>query len=619
MWKPPPAPPPRHLAPSSSTAGFFQTPPRLENQMREDVAFKRVVDLFLPPQFNPLAHEISTDLLRFGDLVLTPEVLSWVADAESHPPAHHPHDTFGHRIDNLSTSTGWKQQLALAAREGIIAIGYEPHWGASARTYQFLKMALWAPSSALATCPIGMSDGAAVVMKRRGNLGEGMGSRVFERLTSRDMGRVWWSGQWMTERKGGSDVRGTETVAELVGSPNSSSVCAGEGPWSISGFKWFTSAVDADMSILLAQTTGGLSAFYAPMRRTSGELNGVRVQRLKNKLGTKPVPTAELVLNRMKGFLIGNEGEGVKEIAHVLNMTRIHNAVTAMGTLGRGLAIAKAYAKVRKVAGGTPLKDVKAHVRSLATDWVDYWGNLFLTFWVVGLLGRSEHPQSESSLDPLLPEDPKAVHLLLRLMTPMVKATTALAAIKGLRSCMEHLGGIGYLEDVQDQRFNVARLFRDVCVLSIWEGTTDVMADDLVRVLKGSQGTPVLEAVKTWLESMTKGAMPASSSDGRWKPEIEILKTSLQTLKNTVKTKEREELKWMGREIMEESSWIIIGTLLVFDAARDNNSVAEEVAKRWIFKGTRLAGQAEGHWSHVAEWDKRIVFGFESSREMSKL
>jgi len=116
------------------------------------------------------------------------------------------------------------------------------------------------------------------------------------------------------------------------------------------------------MAVLLARTTSGkLSAFYAPMRRTvprsaetetQTELNGVRIQRLKEKLGTRAVPTAELELQGMRGYLLGAESEGVKEIATVLNITRVHNAVTAMGLWGRGLVISRAFARVRSVGRG---------------------------------------------------------------------------------------------------------------------------------------------------------------------------------------------------------------------------------------------------------------------------
>jgi len=116
------------------------------------------------------------------------------------------------------------------------------------------------------------------------------------------------------------------------------------GPWVVDGYKFFSSATDADMTILLARTPGGggkLSAFYAPMKLANGERNGVRIMRLKRKLGTRALPTAELELKGMRAWMIGEEGEGIKQIATVLNITRVHNAVGAISFMRRGLAVAK--------------------------------------------------------------------------------------------------------------------------------------------------------------------------------------------------------------------------------------------------------------------------------------
>lgn len=167
------------------------------------------------------------------------------------------------------------------------------------------------------------------------------------RLISRDQSARWTSGQWMTERAGGSDVSRSETVAIYSPLAPSSQIASDSeelGPWVIEGYKFFSSATDADVTVLLAKTPGAggrLSAFFAPMRLANGERNGVRVLRLKKKLGTRALPTAELEIKGMRAWLIGEEGEGLKEISTVLNITRIHNAVSAVSFMRRGLAIAK--------------------------------------------------------------------------------------------------------------------------------------------------------------------------------------------------------------------------------------------------------------------------------------
>jgi alkylation response protein AidB-like acyl-CoA dehydrogenase len=148
----------------------------------------------------------------------------------------------------------------------------------------------------------------------------------------------------------------SETVAvysPLAPPSSSSSQVGGEGgssgveelgPWVVDGYKFFSSATDADVTILLAKTPGAggrLSAFFAPTRLASGERNGVRMLRLKKKLGTRALPTAELEIKGMRAWLIGEEGEGIKEVTTVLDITRVHNAVSAVSFMRRGLAIAK--------------------------------------------------------------------------------------------------------------------------------------------------------------------------------------------------------------------------------------------------------------------------------------
>ena len=224
----------------------------------------------------------------------------------------------------------------LNLQSSIVATAFDGPCSEYNRLVQFVKYHLWSASSANVICPSAMQDGAAAVLKHQLTRGihDAETRSVLEdavrRLTSRDPAMGWTSGQWMTERKGGSNVSGTETIATLVGCTDEKS--AGGlplGPWRIDGFKWFSSATDCSMAILLAQTQKGLSCFFAPTRRLVNgceEMNGIRIQKLKSKMGTRSLPTAELELEGMRGRLLGKEGKGVKVISGMLNITRIHNS-----------------------------------------------------------------------------------------------------------------------------------------------------------------------------------------------------------------------------------------------------------------------------------------------------
>lgn len=607
---------------SSSTTGFFQSSPVILPQYEDDAALRRIVSVYLP---SPLPKSIDEDLARFSRLVLSKKVLEYVADAERNLPYLQPLTAFGaqNKSNPLITSEGWRMLKKIAIREGLVSLGFEARTQWNPRVYQFVKCHLWMGSSAMTTCPLGMSDGAATLLKEY-IAGEDVASRIFvqarDRLISPQPGQAWTSGQWMTERPGGSDVRQTETLArKLVSShvekPNELDAAGMPlGDWHIDGFKWFSSATDADMTILLAktQTHDRVSAFYAPLRRLAPgnhlaqeletELNGVRIQRLKNKLGTKPVPTAELELKGMRAYLIGKEGEGTKVISTLLNITRAHNIFMAVGAWGRGLAVSRAFAKVR-ISSKKRLTDHPAFVHMLAREHVKYRAEMHLAFLTVALVGASESQgqldtgASESSM---LPGDHDDIELVLRLLTPVVKAQTALASIAGLRFCMESLGGVGFLENNEDPVLNIARLFRDTCVTAIWEGTGEIMADDLVRVIKGRSGPDALAALDRWINNAV-----SACQNGLLEREAEHLHDVWRMWLHTVKTQDREALIYQGRDSLETLEMVVAGCCLLLDVVRDNDEIVAEITRRWVW-----GDKTRRYSSSVSmEWDKRIVFG----------
>ena len=581
--------------------------------------------------------------------MLSPQTFSWIADAERHPPTVSTHTTFGVPESVLHTSEGWRSLQALGIREGVVAMAYDaPETGAFSRLHQFVKYHLWTGSCAIVTCPSAMTDGAARLLERQlaGGEVDGMRRKVFQRtyskLTSRDPHEAWTSGQWMTERAGGSDVRGTETVATYNAALEGDGVTDTDGiplgPWLVNGFKWFSSATDSQMAILLAQTTDGLSAFFAPMRRTVAdsatletESNGVSIQRLKSKLGTRALPTAELVLHDMRAWPIGQPGRGVAAVATLLNITRVHTALSALGLWARGLAIARAFARVRRIDGGRVLLvDVPAHAAAVAANTLRYSALMQLGFFAASLLGGAEHPHAfEGALftahmaplendrwaPPLVP-DARAAALLLRLLTPVAKAVCSKRAIAGLQECTEALGGLGYLEEPGEQRFNVARLLRDCAVLAIWEGTTDVMAADTVRVMMGRDGAAVRAALEAFV--LTRFKVWRIELAGAEKAVREQLDRLMQLWTGCT----ADELRFRGREVLDLIAWIVCAVLLVEDAERDGDAVAAEMARRWVASGPgdwdSAAAQRLGDWEDAVAMDKLIAFGpvkGKSSRE----
>ena len=434
---------------------FYQDAPRLTNQYDDDPLLGGYLRWRLTPV---MLHEVEPVLRRLGGLAAG-EWLALDAAAERNPPRHVPYDPWGRRIDAIETSDAWGALDRVAAEEGLVAIGYERVHGELSRIDQFARLYLYAPSSSTYSCPLAMTDGAARLLEL---YPDDVTTPVFRHLTTRDPEQFWTSGQWMTERTGGSDVSTTSTTA----------VPDGEG-YRLFGTKWFTSATTSQIAITLALVEGresrtrNLSVFLVRLRDEEGRLREIRVNRLKDKLGTRALPTAELTLDGTPAHLVGGIGHGVKKISTLFNVTRVYNAVAAVAGMRRAIALARDYARRRR-AFGKLLIEHPLHVATLDGMELEWRAGFHLAFHVVELLGRQEC--ANATPDQLA---------LLRLLIPVAKLYTAKQAVAVASEALESFGGAGYIEDT-----GLPRLLRDAQVLSIWEGTTNVLSLDVLRALE---------------------------------------------------------------------------------------------------------------------------------------
>ena len=434
---------------------FLQDPPRIGNQWREDRALRRLFERRLPRE---VLGEIEPGLAEMGELAVG-ELLALSHQSRASDPEWIPFDAWGRHVDEIRVNAAWRRCREVAAESGLIATGYERAHGAHSRMHQFALVYLFAPSSQVYTCPLAMSDGAARTLETIAS--RELRAAVLPRLISRDPARVWTSGQWMTERTGGSDVGLSETVAKHTP----------EG-WRLHGVKWFTSAITSEVALTLARPEGngpggkGLALFLVHTRDAQGRPNHLRVLRLKDKLGTRSVPTAELELDGTPGILVSRPSDGVRDMASMLNLTRTWNAVCSAASLRRGLALARDYAR-RRVAFGAPLSEKPLHLETLAALAAEQEAALQLTFHAVALLGREE----TGELD-------EAGQAVLRLLQPVAKLLTARQAVAGASEVLEAFGGAGYVEDT-----GLPEILRDAQVLSIWEGTTNVLSLEAFRAV----------------------------------------------------------------------------------------------------------------------------------------
>ncbi|HEX5582008.1 MAG TPA: acyl-CoA dehydrogenase family protein, partial [Gemmatimonadaceae bacterium] len=378
---------------------FHQDAPRLGNQYEDDALLRSFLRWRLPadvhagvePALRRLGARAATDLLVLADA------------AEAEPPRHVPYDPWGRRVDRIVVSDAWRALDRASAEEGIVAAAYERAHGAWSRIDQMARLYLFHPSSATYSCPLAMTDGAARFLELNGDERTG---DAFARLTSRDPERFWTSGQWMTERTGGSDVSRTATVARRTADPRT---------FTLHGAKWFTSATTSQLAFALARVEGapeggrGLSVFMIELRDVDGALRGIRVDRLKEKLGTRPLPTAELTLDGTPGLLGGGEGDGVRKIAALFNVTRAYNAVCAVAGMRRAIALARDYA-TRRHAFGRVLAEHPLHRETLDDLDARFHAAFHLAFQVAELMGREECGEAS-----------EGEQGMLRLLTPVAK------------------------------------------------------------------------------------------------------------------------------------------------------------------------------------------------------
>jgi acyl-CoA dehydrogenase len=445
---------------------FIQAPPTLGNQFDADPALRSLLARLLPAG---VLRDVQPSLREMGRLSaeLYPAQL---ADRLSEP-ALTQWDAWGNRIDRIELTPLWRTAERIAAEHGVVATAYERAHGRFSRIHQFALAYLFAPSTDIYACPLAMTDGAARVLLDSGN--RALIDRAVPRLVSRDPAAFWTSGQWMTETAGGSDVGRSETEARQDA----------DGGWRLHGRKWFTSAATSQMALTLARPAGGppggrgLALFYVETRDDAGLLRGIRIDRLKDKLGTRKLPTAELTLDGTPAIPVLGLGDGVRNIAPMLNVTRTWNAVSAVALMRRGLALADDYARRRSAFGAT-LAEQPLHADTLAGLRAEWMGALHLTFRVAELLGAQEAGE--------LDDDGRA---RLRVLTPLAKLTTARQAVAVASEVVEAFGGAGYVEDT-----GIPTLLRDAQVLSIWEGTTNVLSLDTLRALESAGGMETVRA-----------------------------------------------------------------------------------------------------------------------------
>jgi putative acyl-CoA dehydrogenase len=424
-----------------------------------------------------------TALGRLGGLE---ESIALGFQANANPPVLQTHDRFGHRIDEVDFHPAWHRLMEVAVSRGLHAMPWrEPRPGAHvARASAFY---LWSQVEAGHGCPISMTYAIVPALRTQPELAAqfepGLTSLSYDfglRPPGHKDGLL--AGMAMTERQGGSDVRANTSRAEPIGS-------GVNGEYAITGHKWFCSAPMSDVFLVLAQAPQGLSCFLLPRVLPDGTRNAFHIQRLKDKLGNRSNASSEVEFDQAWARLVGPEGRGVRTIIEMVNHTRLDCIIGTASAMRQAVAQATHHAAHRS-AFGRLLAEHSLMLNVLADLAIESEAATTLMLRVAGAFDRAPADRSEAAFR--------------RLATPIgkywiCKRGPALAA-----EALECLGGNGYVEESL-----MPRLYREMPLNSIWEGSGNVVALDVLRAI--SREPESVEAFRQEL-ALARGANPIFDS-----------------------------------------------------------------------------------------------------------
>lgn len=439
--------------------------------------------------------------------------------ANEHPPVLRTHDRYGHRIDEVEFHPAWHELMRTAVTHGLHAAPWADD-RPGAHVARAAKFYTWRPDAGHG-CPISMTYAAVPALRHAPDLA----ARYEPLLTSTayDFGlrapltkRGLLAGMSMTEKQGGSDVRANSTVAH----PDP------DGSYRLVGHKWFTSAPMCDLFLTLAQAPGGLTCFLVPRVRPDGTRNPMRLMRLKDKLGNRSNASAEIEYEHAVAWRVGDEGRGVRTIIDMVNLTRLDCVIGAAAGMRQGVITAVHHA-THRAAFGRYLVDQPLMRNVLADLAVESEAATVLMMRLAGATDRSARGDAGETA-------------FKRLALAVGKYWVCKRWPSHAAEALECLGGNGYVEES-----GMPRLFRESPLNSIWEGSGNVAALDVLRAV--AREPQVMEAFQAEV-----GA--AEGADPRLDAAVRRLRADLS---------DRDDLELRARRVVERLALVLQGSLLV--------------------------------------------------------
>jgi putative acyl-CoA dehydrogenase len=459
------------------------------------------------------------ELHELGRLAGSAEAQEWGRLAEKHPPVLTTHDRYGNRIDEVEYIPAYHSLMETAVGNGLHAAP----WASSqpgAHVARAAKFLAWNVDAGHG-CPISMTYAVVPALRANADLAATyeplLTSSTYDpglRIPTTKRGLI--AGMSMTEKQGGSDVRANTTRAE----PQA------DGSYLLTGHKWFTSAPMSDVFLALAQAPGGLSCFFVPRVLPDGTRNRMHLQRLKDKLGNKSNASSEIEYDGASAWLVGDEGRGVRTIVEMVNLTRLDCTLgTASGM--RTATVHAVHHATHRAAFGRRLLDQPLMRNVLADLVVESEAATTVAMRLAGATDRAiRGDEGEASFR--------------RLALAVSKYWVCKRGPVHAGEAMECLGGNGYVEES-----GMPRIYRELPLLSIWEGSGNVAALDALRAMGREP-----ESVEAFFAELAL----AEGADHRLDDAVSQLKKDLSDV---------DDLELRARRLVEQLALVLQGSLLV--------------------------------------------------------
>ena len=492
---------------------FNQPPPLVDYNLYDaDAPLREALEREGAAWAQDMVHDL-------GRLAGTQEAIDWGFQANAHPPELRTHDRFGNRIDEVEFHPAWHRLMEVAIGHGLHALPWrEPRPGAhAARAAAFY---IWSQVEGGHGCPVSMTYAAVPALRRQPELAAHWEPIVTTldydpglREAATKRGALF--GMAMTERQGGSDVRSNTTRAVPVGTG---------GEHLLTGQKWFCSAPMCDAFLVLAQAPGGLTCFLLPRVLPDGTRNRFHIERLKDKLGNRSNASAEIELDNAWAVMVGEEGRGVRTIIEMVNHTRLDCVIGSASLMRQAVAQATHHTAHRS-AFGKLLSEQPLMVNVLADLAVESEATTVLMMRLAGAFDKAS--------------DTEEAHFR-RLALAVAKYWTCKRAIAVVAEALECHGGNGYVEESI-----LPRLYREAPLNSIWEGSGNVNALDVLRAMAREP-----ESIAAFVVEVERG----QGSDVRLDRAIADLKRELAN---------PDDAETRARRVVERMAVALQGSLLV--------------------------------------------------------